>query len=647
MDPSEVAWRIRGLLRDQIDVVRVPLGKIPGLPNAMRNQPLAQFEPGFRCSPVSRDRFDEFSNLFDREWRDRLKANADSICLNKLSYFDLEDLDHGTPFQWHRDHSAGIDAPLRLSVLTDYRDFSTYGDCKLVWEPNRHHQFVVLGRAWIVTGESKYVDKIFELMRSWMDANPFGYGMNWKSPLEHGIRIINWIWALDLVRGSGRLDDDTWARVQETLFRLMWDTQRRYSQGSSANNHLIGEVAGVFFGACYFTGLPKRDAWIREAQAVLEREILLQTYASGCTREHAFGYQFFVLQFFHQCLHAGEQSGFPFSEAFKNRLHAMYRFMREISEDFGDIPNLNDRDDGYVVDLGATQRQPTELVSAGAHLFEDADLSMERCEANFWLYGTTIKPSSEEPTRSVGYQDAGYFILRDGRAAVFVDAAPLGYGPIAAHGHADCLSFVFSVDGQPVFIDSGTYDYFSHPALRDYFRTTAAHNTVEIDGESQSEMQGPFLWGRRATPSVLSWRDLEVTSELEAEHDGYRRLPDPVTHRRKLVLHKENQTLEIIDSLICDGVHTARLYLHLAPGCRVSMTNERHAIVRADTLRISVRTDWETISIIEAGADSPLGWTSPSYHVKQPSACLVFEQQITDPTSMNIVISCGAAGDTS
>src|SRR5690606_19793650 len=98
------------------------------------------------------------------KWMPRLLEKADAVVANRLSYFDLEGQHHGDPFDWHRDFSAGKSSPVLHVTRTNYRDFSRFGDCKLVWEPNRHHQLVVLARAWRVTGELRYAEKVRDLI---------------------------------------------------------------------------------------------------------------------------------------------------------------------------------------------------------------------------------------------------------------------------------------------------------------------------------------------------------------------------------------------------------------------------------------------------------------------------------------------------
>ena len=204
-----------------------------------------------------------------------------------MSYFDLQEKHLGDPIDWQKDHSTEISGPLRQSIFIDYRDFEHVGDCKLVWEPNRRHQLVVLARAWKITGQIKYAEKIVTLMTDWIRANPFGYGMNWKSPLEIGIRLINWVWAIDLTKSCKHFDTQSWSDTLDAIYLSIWEIQRKYSRGISANNHLIGEAAAVFISTSYFSFLPNAGSWRAEAKQLLENEILVQTYSDGCTREHA------------------------------------------------------------------------------------------------------------------------------------------------------------------------------------------------------------------------------------------------------------------------------------------------------------------------------------------------------------------------
>src|SRR5205823_12200468 len=107
-----------------------------------------------------------------------------------------------------------------------------------------------------------------------------------------------------------------------------------------------------------------------------------------------------------------------------------------------------------------------------------------------------------KPVR-LAFREGGYYILgRDfggpREVKALVDAGPLGYLSIAAHGHADALAVTLSVGGEECLVDPGTYSYWQERKWRDYFRGTSAHNTVRIDGLDQSVPGGRFMWLKKA-----------------------------------------------------------------------------------------------------------------------------------------------------
>src|SRR6478736_1471151 len=115
------------------------------------------------------------------------------------------------------------------------------------------------------------------------------------------------------------------------------------------------------------------------------------------------------------------------------------------------------------------------------------------------------------------------------------DSGPHGFLSIAAHAHADALSVEVRHDGTDILTDPGTYCYHGEPMWREWIRSTAAHNTVEIGGESQAESGGPFLWitQPRTRTRTCNVGDQSVQT-WTADHDGYLRLPIPTVHRRSV-----------------------------------------------------------------------------------------------------------------
>ena len=184
------------------------------------------------------------------------RAAADRILAGKLDIFALRDLPVGHPPEWNREPRSGKAVPLRFGRLLDYRDAELVGDIKYLWEPNRHLHLVTLAQAYRLTGDEQYLQGIRLQLESWFEQCPYPMGGQWASPLEAGIRLINWSLVWNLVGGSdsslfrdapGRKFLDSWLA---SIYRHGHFIRHGFSRYSSANNHLIGEAAGLFVATC-------------------------------------------------------------------------------------------------------------------------------------------------------------------------------------------------------------------------------------------------------------------------------------------------------------------------------------------------------------------------------------------------------------
>lgn len=641
MSPSELLWRVQSTVRDVCDRPRFALGLYPTQPPELAPSQIDTTKVALRVGgwgdPVAS------SPTFAKDlecWGTNLRARADKILDHKLSFFSLTDCHLGDPIDWNRDHECGKKAPDGFAGSIDYRDYRVTGDAKIVWEPNRHHHLVVLARAYALTREQRYAVGVVEQLTSWFAQCPFGYGMNWRSPLELAIRLINWVWAVDLIAESGAMTPEFRKRLISNVYLHLWEITRKYSQGSSANNHRIGEAAGVFIATHYFPQLDEGGNWNRESWSVLAEEIHTQTYPDGANREQAFGYHLFVLQFF---LFAGimaRRAGHDFPEAYWQQIGKMMEFVGAVSAGGSEPPLYGDCDDGYVLDLGNTPSDVASLLSAGAVIFGRSDFKSwgrTYSELAFWLFGApgrtqweAIVPNQEMSLGSRAFPDAGLYLLqyesleKSRSISVLFDCGELGFGAIAAHGHADALSFTLRAFGRDVFVDPGTYDYFRFPQFRNYFRSTRAHNTVMIDNTDQSEMLGLFLWGTRANARCLTWEPGANGGRITGEHDGYSRLADPVVHRRTLELNGENGILTLQDNIQAQGQHEVTICFHLAEECSIrEMSPHRYQITVSQNTLVFDIDQRLTVQILTGSEDPIGGWVSRKYHRKEKSATII------------------------
>lgn len=590
---------------------------------------------------------------------------ADRIAAGRLDVFALQGVELGSPPRWNRDPKSGVEASLSFGKLLDYRDPRAVGDIKYLWELNRHLHLVTLAQAYALSGDARYFDVIRQHLESWFASCPYRMGANWSSALEPAIRLINWSVAWQLLGGafSPRFADAEGARFRQRWLEAVYQhaqfVRGHFSLYSSANNHLIGEAAGLFIAAVTWPCWPRADAWLAEAKAILEREAVLQNAADGVNLEQAVSYQRFELDLLLLSLFAGEANEQKFSAAFASRIEAMIEYLASLMDAGGNIPMFGDSDDGLAVRLahGGEFCGYRSLLATGALLFRRGDFKAKAGELDDktrWLFGEGAEKAFRDldttgtqlPVRRA-FPEGGYYILgcdfeTESEIRLVADAGPLGYQTIAAHGHADALAFTLSVGRKEFLIDPGTYAYHTQGPWRQYFRGTSAHNTLRVDGMDQSQSGGNFMWLRKAHARCTLWRPSAECDIFEGWHDGYMHLPDPVMHRRRITLEKRSRRVVIEDSLLMSGAHEVELFFHCSERCRVDPVPGGCRISHAEkTLFLRLPQAEGAASQLFCGSTAPIaGWVSRKLDDKQPAPTISWRACLAGESVLRSEITC-------
>lgn len=564
-----------------------------------------------------------------------LRHEADALLEGRWPFFSFADqassatLD-GFP-DWHRCDSTGVQSdPHAFGPDIDYRDAELVGDYKYIWEKSRHHHTTVFALAYAITGEDRYARAAGQQITDWIRHNPPLRGLNWTSGLELGVRLISWAWCFHLLRGH-----PVWEEVFSpessfwpTVYQHQLFLSRYASLGSSANNHLLGELAGQYVASLTWPLFPESEAWRRTAKASLEREAALQFFDSGLNREMGFDYHLFATELLLLPALIGAGRDDAFTDSYLSRIRAAIEALELLLDSRGHRPRYGDSDEGLAVQLqGRAMRREDWLLRVG-RIYLGAAVKEPNCGRLMTHLLTPVDAAPRNPLPqhvpgSFAFVDAGLYVLVHRRHTpqeimVLADAGPLGYLSLAGHGHADALSFTLSVGGQPVLVDPGTYLYLVEPRWRSYFRSTAAHNTVEVDHQDQSVQAGGFIWSHKARTQIYSWEAREDGGCLVASHDGYERLPGRVIHRRTFKLC--GTQLELTDILQGERRHQARLHFHFHPQCRVQSDGAQSWRVEWPGGALRLNLDPRLKAHLGEGEEQPpLGWYSPIYGVKTPS----------------------------
>ena len=368
------------------------------------------------------------------------------------------------------------------------------------------------------------------LIERWIRDNPPGVGNGWE-PYPSSLRIVNWVkWAL-----AGNRLEETWidslaVQVRYLSRRLEWHL---------LGNHLFANVKALVFAGIFFEG-EEASRWLAKGLEVLERELNEQILPDGGHFELSPMYHSIILEDLLDLLNlftaypealADRWQQLP--ERIRHIANRMLRWLAAMSHPDGEIALFNDAAFGIAPAPAELDAYARRLSLPGLPVCRDGIMSLE---------------------------ESGYCRCQIGEALLIVDVGRIGPDYLPGHAHADTLGFEMSLFGQRLFVDSGTSCYGNgKERLRQ--RSTAAHNTLTIDGQDSSEVWGGFRVARRARPIALRISNNNDQVSIGCSHDGFKRLPGRPIHRREWHLGKgEMRIRDFVEGRF--GRAVARYHLH-------------------------------------------------------------------------------------
>lgn len=215
--------------------------------------------------------------------------------------------------------------------------------------------------------------------------------------------------------------------------------------------------------------------------------------------------------------------------------------------------------------------------------------------------------------KSKAFSDSGIYIMRKADLYMIVDCGTNGQNGNCGHAHNDTLSFELYAGDKTFILDPGAYIYNADYEMRNLFRSTAYHNTIVIDKKEMNRFYKYVLFSMEddAIPIVNKWFTSDEYDFLDAQHNGYARLADPVIHRRQVLFSKTDQFWIISDILTGKQKYQIEQYYHFAP-MPIKKINQNTVITSNDgTNLLLMRTDdyKSNIELID-------GWVSYSYGMK-------------------------------
>jgi uncharacterized heparinase superfamily protein len=399
-------------------------------------------------------------------------------------------------------------------------------------------------------------------------------------------RILNWIYAWQRFAAapafSGLADG-----LGDALRRSIAEQARHVRDHlAPERNHRTLELYALLVVALALPDLD-RDGLLELAVSELDRNLRTDFRPDGVHREASTHYHVIVLRSFVGALENARRFGVALPDGFDARVRRACAFAMHCRRPDGTIPALSDSDGGDY----------THLLAHAAYLLDDPELR----------YIASRGRAGRAPARRcVSFPDGGYHVQRsgwDGRERFLIfDCGPLGDG---GHGHYDLLSFEACAGERALVVDPGRGSYSEAPPnLRRWFRGTAAHNTVCVDGLDQTPYRrgrsaGPFAEGRLLGRGSAPGLDLLAGAAVSPEYE--------VVHERRIAFVADSYWV-IEDRLRGEHAHRFDLRFHLAPEAL------GHTDVVAEPGAATVLAPGLALVVLGAGAVGlEPGWVSPSY----------------------------------
>ncbi|GJL65036.1 MAG: hypothetical protein NPIRA05_00070 [Nitrospirales bacterium] len=496
----------------------------------------------------------------------------------------------GPKINWSEDFKTGMIWENSKARTIEYNNLEQSSDVKVPWELSRMQWLIPVAQVYTSTPKSEYAEFVKEILSSWIDDNPYGFSINWSCTMEVALRIYTFIYFYKVFH-----DSESWQNDKKFCNTLILNiylhghfVYRNLELSDVNGNHYAADLSGLYVAALFFSERGETSAWRELACAQLNSEIVNQVYDDGIDFEASVPYHRLVLELFALPLHIALKNNraADFTDCYLTRLRAMGDFTAHYSREDGSIPLFGDADDARTLPFGCQDLNDHRYLVAWCNYLtgeKSALLPGEFSELE-WLLDSApvnLKKSWKEFSNQIGskiFPEGGVVIFRSNRVHLYADCGPIGLAGRGGHGHNDMMSIELSLDGVALFTDSGAYVYTADYVSRNRFRSTAAHNTPQVDGEEINRfIDSRDMWNFKndAVPNIHQY---ELSGDIESvsmSHTGYHRLRDPVHLSRGLTVFHGAAKVRIRDDFSANKNHRYTIPFHLDAELSAKIIDEK------------------------------------------------------------------------
>jgi len=561
---------------------------------------------------------------------------ADRVCDHEILGYQF-----GEQIDWHFNATA-----------------ETSRDSEWTWSLVRHNFWMLLARAYGLTKDEKYAREFVGQLKSFIEAWPVAPHMDtlqadmsypgdaWRS-IDAAIRIYTvWLPAMIYFRNSPSWDEEGWYYFLRSVYEHAEFLCTHYSNHTRCSNWLTMECSALFQLGVMFPEFRRASQWQKLGYRRICHEVRYQFDHHGVHMERTPVYHLVSTLAFLQAYRLAILNDIRVPPYMLPILERSAEFLMKLVKADFTLPMIGDADR-----VSLSSRRAEESPYEGMNLTTDpVDLNEVRAffttmaeltGRDDFAYFASGRSRGKPPNQlCYSLPDPGFYVFRTGwqetDSYFLVTGTQVERGSNAAHSHSDAGHLELHVDGEDVLTDTGRFLYGNCRFLDwwQYFRSTRAHNTVEVDSramgivpDTSPEVRGlrTFCHRFESSPKI----DL-----VELSHNGYAFLPEPVFHLRRVIYFKPGLWL-IDDVLTGVGAHEYRLCFNFAIGQLNAVDGDPETFVYSGN-RVRVRClpllrQGLSAQVLLGNLDPKGGWVSRAYSRKTAAPQLIHKKGGTLP----------------
>lgn len=533
------------------------------------------------------------------------KEYVKQLLSGKIPVYDSELQWSNSDNFWNYAPDTGKIWPTKFFASIPYRQNNPYGDCRIAWEASRLQHLLALA---VFAKDNKdeisakAIEQIEAQFFSWIKHNPPYKGIHYIASMECALRLICCCHIFGYLSEHFKENQ----KIQLALVNLISShanlIENRLSLFSSTGNHTIAEAIGLLYAGLLFPEFTAANKWQQIGLSLLEEQADAQIFQDGGSKEQAFHYLLLVLDIYALAAELLKHKKLTIPNSISSAVDRGREFLDKFNLTGNNIPSIGDSDNGYALSKFMSINWSEKL------------------------------PESDIATLN----ESGYTIYNDikNNFRLILDHGPLGMAPSFGHGHADALSVLLDVSQQNILIDPGTGSYLGDLEMRRYFRSTAAHNTVVVDGLDQAQQKTPFMWSSPYQAELVhSSTDNNCVIRLLAKHNGYNHIG--VTHYRGITI-LNNQVL-IMDFLQGNSTHHLQINWNL--GTEPKTISDGTVVFDAHETEVKMEFSGGEL-ILNKGVKTPFNaWLSNVYGEHSPCPKISISKSCELPHCFTTLIS--------